>query len=67
MLVGHYEMLAMTLNSLGVEPDPSRRTSFAPWPVKDLRGKRCLITGRRERHRPRDGAGRGRARRRPAS
>jgi AhpD family alkylhydroperoxidase len=22
MLVGHYEMLAMTLNSLGVEPDP---------------------------------------------
>ena len=23
MLVGHYEMLAMTLNSLGVEPDPA--------------------------------------------
>lgn len=23
MLVGHYEMLAMTLNSLGVEPEPS--------------------------------------------
>ncbi|MDX6698574.1 MAG: hypothetical protein QOE65_1971 [Solirubrobacteraceae bacterium] len=23
MLVGHYEMLAMTLNALGVEPDPS--------------------------------------------
>jgi hypothetical protein len=22
-LVGHYEMLAMTLNSLGVEPEPS--------------------------------------------
>ncbi len=22
MLVGHYEMLAMTLNSLGVVPDP---------------------------------------------
>ena len=24
MLVGHYEMLAMTLNSLGVEPDAAR-------------------------------------------
>jgi AhpD family alkylhydroperoxidase len=25
MLVGHYEMLAMTLNALGVQPDPRRR------------------------------------------
>jgi alkylhydroperoxidase family enzyme len=25
MIVGHYEMLAMTLNSLGVEPEPSSR------------------------------------------
>ena len=23
LLVGHYEMLAMTLNTLGVEPEPS--------------------------------------------
>jgi alkylhydroperoxidase family enzyme len=32
MLVGHYEMLAMTLNSLGVEPEPSAlaRLSGAP-------------------------------------
>lgn len=35
MLVGHYEMLAMTLNSLGVEPDPipDRRSSL-PWPSR---------------------------------
>ena len=35
MLVGHYEMLAMTLNSLGVEPDPipDRRPSL-PWPSR---------------------------------
>jgi alkylhydroperoxidase family enzyme len=32
LLVGHYEMLAMTLNSLGVEPEPSAvaRLSGAP-------------------------------------
>jgi AhpD family alkylhydroperoxidase len=27
LLVGHYEMLAMTLNSLGVQPEPSRERS----------------------------------------
>jgi alkylhydroperoxidase family enzyme len=30
MLVGHYEMLAMTLNSLRVKPDRFRRASRAP-------------------------------------
>ena len=25
MLIGHYEMLAMTINSLGIEPDTPRR------------------------------------------
>ena len=28
MLVGHYEMLAMTLNSLGVEPEPPALTAL---------------------------------------
>lgn len=28
-LVGHYEMLAMTLNSLGVEPEPSTLARLA--------------------------------------
>jgi hypothetical protein len=28
MLVGHYEMLAMTLNSLGVEAEPSALASL---------------------------------------
>ena len=30
MLVGHYEMLAMTLNSLGVEPDPIANNRPSP-------------------------------------
>jgi hypothetical protein len=39
-LVGHYEMLAMTLNSLGVEPDPSALANLTGWPARvadDLR------------------------------
>jgi hypothetical protein len=28
LLVGHYEMLAMTLNSLGVEPEPTSLTKL---------------------------------------
>jgi AhpD family alkylhydroperoxidase len=39
MLVGHYEMLAMTLNSLGVQPDPEpqpvrARRRMLPWPSR---------------------------------
>ena len=40
MLVGHYEMLAMTIGSLGIEPDkPARADGSA------LAGRRVLITG----------------------
>ena len=42
MLVGHYEMLAGTLNSLGVEPDPlpTGRPSFAARAVQRLADRR---------------------------
>ena len=33
LLIGHYEMLAMTLNSLGVEPDQERRRVL-PWAAR---------------------------------
>jgi AhpD family alkylhydroperoxidase len=43
MLIGHYEMLAMTINSLRIEPDVVRGSeSSAPHP---LSGRRILITG----------------------
>ena len=51
MLVGHYEMLAMTLNTLRVEPEhPVERRGEGPPrpPLPDHR--------RRQRHRPGDGA-----------
>lgn len=31
MLIGHYEMLAMTLNSLRVQPEPPPRRKGLPW------------------------------------
>jgi alkylhydroperoxidase family enzyme len=42
LLVGHYEMLAMTLNSLGVEPEPSalrRLTGRTAEAAERLRGR----------------------------
>jgi alkylhydroperoxidase family enzyme len=42
LLVGHYEMLAMTLNSLGVEPEPSalrRLTGRTVQAAESLRGR----------------------------
>jgi hypothetical protein len=35
MLVGHYEMLAMTLNALRVQPD--RVALTLPWPARMIR------------------------------
>ena len=43
MLIGHYEMLAMTINSLRIQPDEHR--SSKPRPAPELAGKRVLITG----------------------
>lgn len=43
MLVGHYEMLAMTLNSLRVQPDPLPG-SAPPWIARKLQ---TLASGRR--------------------
>jgi alkylhydroperoxidase family enzyme len=49
MLVGHYEMLAMTLNSLGVQPDPP-----PPGRLPPAAGLLQLLTGRgRAAHRRR--------------
>jgi NAD(P)-dependent dehydrogenase (short-subunit alcohol dehydrogenase family)/alkylhydroperoxidase family enzyme len=46
MLIGHYEMLAMTLNTLRVEPDRVRpRTRSAKKECAELSGRRILITG----------------------
>ena len=45
MLIGHYEMLAMTLNTLGVEPERRRAAPMKRGGSRDLAGKRCLITG----------------------
>jgi alkylhydroperoxidase family enzyme len=38
LLVGHYEMLAMTLNSLRVEPDPPPRRR-PPWVLRAVRAR----------------------------
>jgi NAD(P)-dependent dehydrogenase (short-subunit alcohol dehydrogenase family)/alkylhydroperoxidase family enzyme len=48
MLVGHYEMLALTLNSLRVQPDevrPAVRLRRRPPYGDELAGRRVLITG----------------------
>jgi AhpD family alkylhydroperoxidase len=46
MLIGHYEMLAMTIGSLGIQPDPVRRTRGAQQTAeRPLEGRRVLITG----------------------
>jgi NAD(P)-dependent dehydrogenase (short-subunit alcohol dehydrogenase family)/alkylhydroperoxidase family enzyme len=42
MLVGHYELLAMTISSLRVQPDEIRS---APAAAETLAGRRVLITG----------------------
>jgi hypothetical protein len=42
LLVGHYEMLAMTLNSLGVEPEP---TTLAKLGVRGQEGAEQLRVG----------------------
>ncbi len=46
LLIGHYEMLAMTINSLRIEPDTfgGERLAAATAP-QPLAGKRVLITG----------------------
>jgi AhpD family alkylhydroperoxidase len=43
MLVGHYEMLAMTLNSLRVQPDRPRQSASS----RSRRGRRPELAGRR--------------------
>ena len=43
MLIGHYEMLAMTLNSLGVQPDPPATKP----PARVLRKVQSLLERRR--------------------
>jgi hypothetical protein len=50
-LVGHYEMLAMTLNSLGVEPEPSAlaRLSGAPSTQQGRSGDRSCSRGDQQR------------------
>jgi AhpD family alkylhydroperoxidase len=42
MLIGHYEMLAMMIGSLGIEPD---EPAAASRPGAELVGRRVLITG----------------------
>jgi AhpD family alkylhydroperoxidase len=46
LLVGHYEMLAMTLNSLRVEPDPAPRGR----PTRAMRLVRSIMGGKRGNH-----------------
>jgi AhpD family alkylhydroperoxidase len=41
MLIGHYEMLAMAIGSLGIQPDPERSRRGGG----QLAGRRVLITG----------------------
>jgi NAD(P)-dependent dehydrogenase (short-subunit alcohol dehydrogenase family) len=43
MLIGHYEMLAMTIASLRIQPDEEKSRSESP--TSDLAGRRVLITG----------------------
>ena len=47
MLVGHYEMLAMTLNSLGVEPEPAAHAALdaasAEIALELGRARNCLV------------------------
>ena len=45
MLIGHYEMLAMTLNALQVEPDPPG--GQLPRPLR-IRAAACRATARRD-------------------
>jgi AhpD family alkylhydroperoxidase len=46
MLIGHYEMLAMTINSLQIEPDTfADRKDGAAAAGRPLSGRRVLITG----------------------
>jgi NAD(P)-dependent dehydrogenase (short-subunit alcohol dehydrogenase family)/alkylhydroperoxidase family enzyme len=45
MLVGHYEMLAMTINSLRITPDPVADGRARSAPDGGLAGRRVLITG----------------------
>jgi NAD(P)-dependent dehydrogenase (short-subunit alcohol dehydrogenase family) len=45
MLIGHYEMLAMTINSLQIEPDTFTGRSGAGEISPELAGRRVLITG----------------------
>ena len=47
MLIGHYEMLAMTLNSLEVEPEhsPGSASRLTDGRRETSSGKRCFITG----------------------
>jgi alkylhydroperoxidase family enzyme len=51
LLVGHYEMLAMTLNSLGVEPEPSALAKLRGGPAASAEHLRDgLAATRRTRH-----------------
>lgn len=46
LLVGHYEMLAMALSSLGVQPDPMPEQGAArPWPARLLQAAATRRTG----------------------
>jgi len=46
MLIGHYEMLAMTINSLRIQPDhPADERRARRGGGESLRGRRVLITG----------------------
>lgn len=49
MLVGHYELLAMTISSLAVQPDPPRPGS----PSRSMRLLRAAFARRRREARPR--------------
>ncbi len=48
VLVGHYQMLAMTINALGIEPDPppTRR------PPRMIRLVQGALTRTRDTHKP---------------
>ena len=45
LLIGHYEMLAMTINSLRIEPDTFAGSGTPGGDARALHGKRVLITG----------------------
>ena len=48
MLVGHYEMLAMTLNSLGVEAEPSAIASLDAGATRTAGRLRAALSGERK-------------------